>query len=161
MIRVFELQRAGFERGNRVLEAEEFCNRWKKDVYVFCKTFIGDRAAEEDATCEVLLASWRQRSYGKQDAIRAQIMRMALKIAEVYKDRPSFALQGGSRLEAAILDLPDKERAVVIMRSLLRMDWASLTLATALSCEEVHALWTRGVNHLNEILRQNLSNEQH
>lgn len=161
MIRVFELPKARSRQVDPAADAAQFCNRWKSDVYAFCRTFIGDSAAAEDATCEVLSASWRRQNQGTHDAIRAQIMRLALKIAGQYKDRSSLASQGGSRLEAAILDLPDKERAVVILRSLLRMDWASLTVATALPFEELHAVWSRGVSHLNEILRQDPSNEQH
>lgn len=161
MIHALELQRGGLDWGNSALNVEEFCNRWKTDLYAFCKTFIGDTAAAEDATCEVLLAFCRRKIKGEQTAIRARIMRLAIQALNKYRDNSCPPSPDSSGLEVAILRLPRSERALVIMRSLLRMDWVSLTLATALPYEEVHALWVCGVSHLNEILQSASSNEQH
>ena len=53
------------------------------------------------------------------------------------------------------------ERAVVIMRNLLRMDWGSVALASDLSQAQAHEAWVHGVFQLNELLHKNLIKEAH
>lgn len=149
MIRALQFDKAESGGDDRAVEC---CHRWKGDVYAFCQAFIGDITAAEEATCEILLAFCRQRTYGEAGAIQARIMRIAFETVGKWKDKHLLCPRDSSRLEVAILHLPDKERAVVIMRSLLRMDWVSLTLATGSSGEEVHGLWARGVSQLNQLL---------
>ena len=143
----------------REVEREEFCNRWKNDVFAFCRLLVGDGAAEE-VTCEALVTFCRGRDPGMSDrGIPPRLVGLAFRATEKYGNGSSQSLPGASRLEGAIQCLPRLERAVVTMRSLLRMDWEPMALATDLSRAQVHEVWTRGIVQLNELLNSSSSKE--
>lgn len=141
---------------------EEFCTRWRKPVFAFCRMFLGDGAAAEELACEVLLAFCRQRSSRLDDReLLARTLGFALRAAHKYRVESHRPLPSASQLEVAMQDLPYLERAVVIMRSLLRMDWESVALASALPQAQAHEVWVRGFFQLNELLQKGLSKEGH
>ncbi len=61
---------------------------------------------------------------------------------------------GKSRLDTSVLRLPATERAVLVMRNLLRMDWDQTAVAMGVSEEKAHKVWVRGVIGLNEFLHK-------
>jgi DNA-directed RNA polymerase specialized sigma24 family protein len=141
------------------VEMENFCDLWKRDVYAFCKAFVGNERAAEDATCEVFVTACRRTANLPQGTLRSHLIGLALQTIQRWERQPTPCCEGGSRLEHAILRLPANERAVVIMRNLLRMDWASVALAMGLSAKRAHELWVRGVIQLNEFLQQDWTGE--
>lgn len=144
----------------REVEREECCNRWKKDVFAFCRLLVGDGATAEEVTCEALVTFCRGREVGMSDCgIPPRLVGLAFRATEKYGNGSSQPLQVASRLESAIQRLPRLERAVVMMRNLLRMDWEPMALATDLSRLEVHEVWTRGIVQLNELLNSSSSKE--
>jgi len=141
---------------------EDFCARWKKPVFAFCRMFLGDGAAAEELTCEVLLAFCRQRSLRLDDRdLLSRTLGFALRAAHRYRTGSSRPLHSASHLEAALQDLPDLERGVVIMRNLLRMDWESVALASDLSQAQAHEVWVRGFFQLNELMQGDRFKEGH
>lgn len=141
---------------------EEFCTRWTQPVFAFCRMFLGDGAAAEELTCEVLLAFCRQRSSRLDDReLLPRTLGFALRAAHKYRAGPHRPLDNASLLESAMQDLPDLERAVVIMRNLLRMDWESVALASDLSQAQAHEVWVRGFFQLNELVQRELFKEGH
>lgn len=131
----------------------KICNRWKRDVYAFCRSFVGDERAAEDTTCEVLLTICRRNA---RQTNRSEIVGLAFDLVrkQACQSRPPH--RGISRLENSILRLSAAERAVVIMRNLLRMDWPEVALATGLSAKRTHELWIQGVIQLNEALQRDI-----
>jgi DNA-directed RNA polymerase specialized sigma24 family protein len=146
---------------DNALELEEFCNRWKKDVFAFCRAFLGDGGAAEEATCDVFAAFYREREFRMSQELPGRLLGLALRTMEKYRPGSSQSLQNASRLESAIQRLPRLERAVVIMRNLLHMEWAALALATDLSRAEAHKVWMRGICQLNDLLQRDLPKERH
>jgi DNA-directed RNA polymerase specialized sigma24 family protein len=142
-------------------ELEEFCSRWKKDVFAFCRVLLGDGAAAEEAACDVFAAFYREREPRMSQEIPPRLLGLALRATEKYRNGSSQSLQSGSRLESAILRLPRLERAVVTMRNLLHMEWAALALAADLSRVEAHQVWMRGIFQLNDLLQKELPKERH
>jgi DNA-directed RNA polymerase specialized sigma24 family protein len=143
-------------------ELEDFRNRWKKDVFAFCWAFLGDGAAAEEATCEAFAALYRDRELQMNDReMPPRLLGLALRATEKYRNGPSQSLQTTSRLEGAIQRLPRRERAVVIMRNLLHMEWASLALAADLSRAQAHKAWMRGIVQLNDLLQRDFLKERH
>jgi len=141
---------------------EEFCARWKNPVFAFCRMFLGDGTTAEELTCEVLLAFCRQRSWRLDDReLLPRALGFALRAANKYRTESSRPMHSGSQLEVALRDLPHLERAVVIMRNLLRMDWESIALASDLSQAQAHQIWKRGFIQLTELLQRGLSKEGH
>ncbi len=144
----------------REVEREECCNRWKKDVFALCRLLLGDGATAEEVTCEALVTFCRGREVGMSDReIPPRLVGLAFRATEKYGNGSAQPLQVASRLESAIQRLPRLERAVVIMRNLLRMDWEPMALATDLSRTQVHEVWTRGIVQLNELLQRDVPKE--
>ena len=141
-------------------ELEEFCNRWKKDMFAFCWAFLGDATAAEDAACEAFAAIRRRPELRTDDrSIPSQLLRSALAVVAKYGNGSSPRSRATSRLEDGIRRLPRLERAIVIMRNLLHMEWTPLARAVDLSPAEAHEAWVRGIFQLNEILQRNLPKE--
>jgi DNA-directed RNA polymerase specialized sigma24 family protein len=144
----------------REVKREECCNRWKKDVFAFCRLLVGDGATAEEVTCEALVTFCRGREVGVSDReIPPRLVGLAFRATEKYGSGSSQPLQVASRLESAIQRLPRPERAAVIMRNLLRMDWESMALATDLSRTQAHEVWARGIVQLNELLQRDVPKE--
>ena len=145
-----------------VHELEDVCNRWKKEVFAFCRMLLGDGAAAEEVTCATFIAFYREGGLRMNDReIPPRLLGLALRASEKYRNESSQSLQTASRLEIAIQRLPRPERAVVIMRNLLRMDWESVALASGLTQAQAHEVWVRGFFQLNELLQRGLSKEGH
>jgi DNA-directed RNA polymerase specialized sigma24 family protein len=142
-------------------EVEEFCSRWKKDVFAFCRMFLGDGAAAEDAASDAFTAFYRERELSMTQEIPPRLLGLALHATEKYRNGSSQSLQSASRLESAIQQLPRLERAVVIMRNLLHMEWRALAVASGLSRAEAHKVWMRGIFQLNDLLQKDRPKEHH
>lgn len=142
-------------------ELEEFCRRWKKDVFTFCWALLGDAAAAEEATCEAF-AALRRRPVVRMNDLEAssRLLGSALRATEKSRNGSSPSSRATSRLEDAIRRLPRLERAVVIMRNLLHMEWPPLARAVDLSPPEAHEAWVRGILQLNEILQRSATKER-
>jgi DNA-directed RNA polymerase specialized sigma24 family protein len=139
---------------------EEFCSRWRKPVFAFGRMFLGDGAAAEELTCDVLLAVYQQRGSRLSDReLLPRTLGSALRATQKYQPGSSGFLRTTPRLETALQGLPRLERAVVIMRDLLHMDWESTALATDLSRVQAHEAWARGIYQLNELLQRDLTKE--
>ena len=144
----------------REIKREECCNRWKKDVFAFCRLLVGDGATAEEVACEVLVTFCRGREVGVSNReIPPRLVGLAFRATEKYGNGSSQLLQVASRLESAIQRLPRPERAAVIMRHLLRMDWESVALATDLSRTQAHQVWARGIVQLNKLLQGDVPKE--
>ena len=141
-------------------DLENFSNRWKKDVFAFCKTFLGEGAAAEQVTCEAFVAPYREGGLRMGDPdVLARLLSLALREMEKRRNGPSQTVQPSSRLEKAIQRLPRLERAVVIMRNLLHMEWPSIAAGTDLSRAQAHKAWVRGIFQLNELLQRDFVKE--
>lgn len=139
------------------LEGQEFCNRWKKNVFTFCWAFLGDGAAAEEAACEAFAACCQRRELRMSDReIPSRLLGLAWRATEKYRNGRSQSSPSVARLEDAIQHLPRLERAVVIMRSLLHIEWALLARAVERSPVEAHKVWMRGIFQLNDLLQRRL-----
>jgi DNA-directed RNA polymerase specialized sigma24 family protein len=141
-------------------EVEEVCTRWKKDVFAFCRAFLGDGAAAEDATSDAFTVFCRERELVVTQEIPPRLLGLALQATGKCRNGTSHPLRGASRLDTAIQQLPRMERAVVIMRNLLHMEWGALAVAADLSRAEAHKVWMRGILQLNDLLHEGFSKER-
>ena len=161
MIRAFELPKARSRQADPAAEAEEFCNRWKKDVFAFCRMLLGDGAAAEQVACEALVACYHEPAL-RTSPPREILPRLLNRAVRATKECRNGRLQyspSASRLEQAIQQLPPTERAIVIMRNLMRLDWEGLSLGTDLSRTEAHKVWVRAIFRLNELLQRDFPKE--
>lgn len=139
---------------------QEFCSRLRRPVFAFGQAFLGNGAAAEQLTCDVLLAVYRRRDGRLSDReLVPRALGIAFRSTQNYQPVSDRLLQNVSPLEIGVLSLPRLERAVVIMRNLLRMDWESIGLATDLSKARAHEVWVRGVVQLNGLLNNGFSKE--
>jgi len=144
----------GSDSINHVADQEDFCNQWKRDVYGFCRSFLDDEKAAENASYETLVSLSRQLSGLDTRSIRPLIVRRALEMCRRHARRDAVSHAAKSRLENSVLRLPATERAVLIMRKLLRMDWGQIARAMEMSEEKAHNVWARSVIQLTEFLQE-------
>lgn len=163
MIRAFDLPSARSSHVDPAADAEEFCNRWKKDVFAFCRMLLGDGTAAEAVACEALVAFCHERGLRRSPPheVLPRLLKLAMRANERYRKGDFQASTSTSRLEQAIQRLPPMERAVVIMQSMMHLDWEALALATDLSRTEAHKVWVRAIFQLNELLQRDSSKESH
>ena len=159
MIRAFELPKATTRQVDPAAAAEEFCNRWKKDVFAFCRMFLGDGAAAEERTCEALVACYHERGLRMSAPLEVlpRVLNRAMRATKGCRNGRFQSSSSASRLEKALQQLPATERAVVIMRNLMRLDWEPVALGTDLSPAEAHSVWVRAIFQLNELLQRDFS----
>jgi len=146
-------------KDKREAELEDFWNRWKKEVFTFCRMFLADGGLAEKATCVALVTFTRQGDVpGHSVSIPPDLMRCALQTAQEIADGSPPSQGTMSRLDRAVQRLPRIQRAIVIMRR-LHMDWEGMALATGLSARAAREVWVCGVIRLAELLRHDFSKE--
>ncbi len=134
---------------------EEFSSRWKEPVYRFCRLFVGNGQAAEAATSDAFAAFYRETRFrSPSPKVLPRLVALALKAMPKSANGNSSAPQLALQLEDAIQHLPRLERAVVITRNVLHMDWDSLAKAADLSPGQAHKIWKRGIFQLNELLHR-------
>lgn len=137
------------------VQRENFCNRWKNEVVAFCRMFLGLIVPAETVAVEVLVNFSRRGDASKDDSeVEPLLIGMAV---DVMKNSPiagqeSVKANQATPLGRALLGLPSLQRAVLIMRSLLHMNWHAISVATGLSDELVHRVWAQAVVLLQEQL---------
>lgn len=163
MIRAFDLPSARSSRVDPAADAEEFCNRWKRDVFTFCRMFLGDGATAEAVTCEALVTFCHEhgRRVSPLREVLPGLLKLAIRTTERYRHGDFQPSPSASRLEQAMQCLPPMERVVVIMRNLMRLDWDAVALSTDLSQTEAHKVWVRAIVQLNELLQREFPKENH
>ena len=138
------------------MQRENFCHRWKNEVVAFCRMFLGLIVPAENVACEVLVKfSGRSDASNNDSEVEPRLIAMAMDVMKKspIADQESVKAEQATPLGRALLGLPSLERAVLIMRSLLRMDWRAISMATGLSNELAHRVWARAVVLLQEQLR--------
>ena len=141
-------------------DSEQFCSRWRKEVFAFCRMFLGDEGAAEAAACEALVRFCQKAHLStRESSIPAGLLQAAFHIVQgSTRSGPSAT---PSPLEAATQLLATRERAVVIMRNLLRMDWKSVAVATDLSASQVQTTWRHAIAQLTQLLGTTRARESH
>lgn len=141
-------------------QVRNFYRRWSKQVFVFCRLFLGDEEGGEEATREVFLAYFRRRLPPASDQLPIDLLRCAL---GAVKDKcaladPQRAMNG--TLEHAILLLPCEQRAVFILRNVLHEEAASVAAVTGLPFEQVRQLWIQSMLTVREFLPKSFFKER-
>ncbi|HJT69343.1 MAG TPA: sigma factor-like helix-turn-helix DNA-binding protein [Terriglobales bacterium] len=135
---------------------------WKQDVFAFCRMFLGNGPAAEEAACQAFVTFYRGRGTSPvDDGIRSSLIRSAFQASERVAMGKLSTDSGTSPLERAMQELPQIERAIVIMRNILHMDWKQMASATELSSEGVHEAWKHGFVRLNALLHTDSSKERY
>ena len=83
-------------------ELEKLTSRWKKDVFAFCKTFLGEGAAAEEATCEAFAALYREHGLPIGDGdVFGRLLGLALRAMEKHRNVSSqISVAAGERTSA-------------------------------------------------------------
>ena len=101
MIRALQIPSTSSGHLDRVELAEEFCNRWKKDVFAFCRMFLGVDAAAEDTALEVLLRFIQERRVRLSDSETAtRLLALAFRVMQRSREEMHTDRMSPSRLDA-------------------------------------------------------------
>ena len=133
-------------------EVEAFYKRWGPDVFTFCRLFLGDERRAETVCGKAFLDFCRESGQLLTTGeIPWPLVGLAYQAMQPCRPAPSASKQERT-LEKCILRLDCRERAVFIMRNVLRMTWPNVASASSSSMEEVRESWLRGMLNVRDLL---------
>ena len=141
-------------------EIRDFYRRWSRSIFAFCCLFLGSAERGEAATREAFLVYVRQASVLSSGPLPAGLLRCAL---DAMRDRCVLAdprADTAGTLQQAILRLPCEQRAVFILRNVLRVDAASVAAMTGLRLDQVRQLWMQSMLAVREVLPRDFFKER-
>jgi len=160
MIRALQIPSTSSGHLDRAELAEEFCNRWKKDVFAFCRMFLGVDAAAEDTALEVLLRFCQEQSFRLSDSETAtRLLALAFRMMQPSREEMHADHMSPSRLDAALQQLPALQRAAIIAKNLMHLEWTAIPRVLGISAEQAHKLWGRAMLRLNDELQTRIKKE--
>lgn len=160
MIRALQIPNTSSGHLDRAELAEEFCNRWKKDVFAFCRMFLGVDTAAEHTALEVLLRFCQERRLRLSDSETAtRLLAMAFRLMQPSREERHADRVRPSRLDAALQQLPALERAAVIAKNLMHLEWTALSQVLDVSAEQAHEVWVRAMLRFNDELQTRIKKE--
>ncbi len=140
-------------------EVQDFRDRWSAQIFAFCRVFLGNQERAQESTVEAFLVYLRQGLAPDETRLPNLLLQCAV---EAVRDKCSCRDPRTARaenLESAILSLPCDQRIVFILRSVLRMDSVSVTVATGLAREQVRELWVSSLLRIRELLPEDFFKE--
>jgi len=135
-------------------EARAIFNQWKGPVYTFSRLFLGDEERADNVTLIAFLAYFRRDAAEESDRLPTPLLRTLLSAIKEQCPSPLSATTEPKGMVQALLALPCEERAVFILRTVLKLDVETVTEATGLSRERVRALWMRSMMNLRDDLAE-------
>lgn len=139
------------------------------DLYGFALRYSNLSAAAEDAVQDTFLALWERRAEVEATGVRGWLVRTLYRRlvdqhrhdevvrraaldaqAEVYAQHESFELHDA--LSKALAQLPEQQRALVLLRDLEGYDYAEMARLTALSEQQVGVYLFRARKTLKKLL---------
>jgi DNA-directed RNA polymerase specialized sigma24 family protein len=141
-------------------EVEGFYRRWSRPVLAFCRLFVGNQEGGEEAAREVFLAYFRQGLSLELDQWPVPLLRCSL---NVLKEKCALVDRQNARngtLEGVILLLPCEQRAVFVLRNVLRVETASVAAATGMPEEQVRNIWIQSMLAVRELLPRSFFEER-
>ena len=141
-----------------VREAEAFYRRWGADVFAFCRLFLGDERRAEIVCSKAFCDFCRESSeWPTTGEVPSRLVGLAYQAMQPCPAEASASTQERT-LENCILRLHCRQRAVFIMRNVLRMSWPSVASASGSSVEEAREFWLRGVLSVLDLLPRDFFN---
>lgn len=139
--------------GRSEKEIREFYGRWKALVFCFCVMFLGEEKRASEVTGQAFLRYLREGPDAASDQLPCDLIRFALGEAREWCAIPThLGRSNGSSLREAILRLPCEQRAVFILRNVLRMDRGAVSEATGLPIRRMSELWLQSMLAVREQL---------
>ena len=139
------------------------------DLYGFALRYSNLSAAAEDAVQDTFLALWERRAEVEATGVRGWLVRTLYRRlvdqhrhdevvrraaldapAEAYAQHESFELHDA--LSKALAQLPEQQRALVLLRDLEGYDYAEMARLTALSEQQVGVYLFRARKTLKKLL---------
>lgn len=139
--------------GRSEKQVQDFYRRWSRPIFAFCRLFVGSQEGGEEAAREVFLVHFRQGLPLELDQLPVPLLRCAL---DVLKEKCTLIDRqnaGNGTLESAILLLSCEERAVFILRNVLRVETPSIAAAIGMPEEQVRSIWIQSLLAVRELPR--------
>jgi DNA-directed RNA polymerase specialized sigma24 family protein len=125
-------------------DIREFYQRWSAMVFTFCRFYLGDEGLGEAATAQAFSKFLTRGLPRYNDHLPLGLLRSALQsVRHFHVAVPHHELQ--SDLSHVVLSLPPEDRAVFILRGLLRLHFRWIAAAAGVSRQRVQQLWVRGL----------------
>jgi hypothetical protein len=132
------------------LSAREFYSRWSSTVFTLCRLFLGEEDAAEEATQQGFVNFFGEEDELHLDRIPLRLLRKALQAARGNSTTARPGFPDTDEMEDMVKLLPQNERAVFILHSVLDLDFSQVTIVTGLSTEQVHRLWSESLLHVRD-----------
>src|SRR4051794_29516885 len=132
------------------VEVREFYRRWSTTVFTLARLFLGDQEAAEEATQQGFVNYMGEVNQLELQRIPLRLLRKTLQYARANSYAMRQAFPDTDEMEDMIKLLPQDERAVFILRSVLDLDFSQITVVTGLSPEQVHRMWSESILHVRD-----------
>ncbi len=152
-----------------VSEYNHTVHQCSDDLYRFALRYSNFSAAAEDAVQDVFLALWEHRPEVRAEGARGYLLRLLYRRlvdqhrhdevvrraaldapAEAYAQHESFELHDA--LSKALAQLPEQQRALVLLRDLEGYDYTAMATFTGLSEQQVGVYLFRARKTLKKLL---------
>jgi len=133
-------------------EAEAFYKRWWPDVFAFCRLFLGDEEQAEVVSSKAFLSFYRESTgLPVADEIPSRLVGLAYNAMQSCRAERSVITNEPS-LKHCVLLLDCRQRAVFIMRNVLRMSWPSVASVSGSSVEKAQESWLGAMLKVRDLL---------
>jgi DNA-directed RNA polymerase specialized sigma24 family protein len=132
------------------LEVREFYSRWSSTVFTLSRLFLGEQEAAEEATQQGFVNYLGEVDRLEFKSIPLRLLRKTLEAARGNSSAVRQAFPDTDEMEDMIKLLPQDERAVFILRSVLDLGFSDVMVVTGLSSEQVNRLWSESILHVRD-----------
>jgi hypothetical protein len=132
------------------VEVREFYSRWSSTVFTLSRLFLGEQEAAEEATQQGFVNYLGEVDRLEFERVPLRLLRKTLEAARGNSSAVRQAFPDTDEMEDMIKLLPQDERAVFILRSVLDLGFSDVTVVTGLSSEQVHRFWSESLLHVRD-----------
>ena len=131
-------------------EVRDFYSRWSSTVFTLSRLFLGEQEAAEEATQQGFVNYLGEVDRLEFERVPLRLLRKTLEAARGNSSAVRQAFPDTDEMEDMIKLLPQDERAVFILRSVLDLGFSDVTVVTGLSSEQVHRFWSESLLHVRD-----------
>jgi DNA-directed RNA polymerase specialized sigma24 family protein len=132
------------------VQVREFYSRWSSTVFTMARLFLGEQEAAEEATQQGFVNYLSEVDQLDLQKIPLWLLRKTLESARANRYAMRQAFPDTDEMEDMIKLLPQDERSVFILRSVLDLDFSDVTVVTGLSPEQVQRMWSESILHVRD-----------
>ena len=132
-------------------EVDEFYGRWSRQIFTYCRLFLGNRDQAEIATEEAFTRFLSQSPDLSGNRLSLALVRCAWEAAGSHCVSSSPGPAEVEELTDARPLLPCEQRSVFILRSVLGLRAEAVAVATLRTPQQVNQIWVQSLLRIRKL----------